>query len=287
MNKENQFIALCSGWGVHNLQGHGHVFDVYDRAANLLIDGELVALIRHPAPMSAFAFKIDLKKPFSSILKANERFWLDGSRIQFKQLTISIKPEVWRKDRLKCAPIPDSSFLLVENYLKDCGLPGLTIILDPGNNLGQNLMGQILKACQDCCFKLQKAKNIAAWLAAATNLVGLGVGLTPSGDDFLGGYLAGLFAHGYLNEKNYQAMAPLAKKSSQTTPLGGQFLRYACLGSFSEHIVELISAMQIGEAQNILAHVRKVLTFGSSSGADTLAGLLAMRGIHGNMFRRL
>lgn len=90
------------------------------------------------------------------------------------------------------------------------------------------------------------------------SLVGLGLGLTPSGDDFLAGLLALQFATGRIFLKE-----DLDLKS--TNYISGEFLSYAQEGIFSEDIKRLFT--------EDVSFAKEILKSGHSSGADTLFGI--------------
>jgi uncharacterized protein DUF2877 len=105
--------------------------------------------------------------------------------------------------------------------------------------------------------------------AAVQGLIGLGPGLTPSGDDVLTGALALLQAcretriHADL-ARTILAMAAL------TSPLSASFLRAAAAGHVAEHLYDAATSAVAGDAGATVAALRGV---GHSSGWDMLAGI--------------
>jgi len=101
-------------------------------------------------------------------------------------------------------------------------------------------------------------KNILDLLIARRNwkkLLGLGGGLTPSGDDFLVGYIAA---------KKMEGMEiPFKLKMSSTTPLSAHFLKHALGGRFSDKIIGFIKEGDLS-----------ILSFGESSGVATAFGII-------------
>jgi hypothetical protein len=113
-------------------------------------------------------------------------------------------------------------------------------------------------------------------LASAAELVGLGEGLTPAGDDVLVGVLAVLHA---FRPSWVGAFAPELDRvvDGRTTALGREFLRHAARGRFAETLLLVAgapTAADCGRAAGAL------LGEGATSGADTLAGMrLAARAL--------
>ncbi len=117
-----------------------------------------------------------------------------------------------------------------------------------------------------------KSGNPAKLNEAASLLLGLGHGLTPSGDDVLSGALVTLFAIG--DEANARALdrSISAHMSKATSALSCAFLRAACDGEPSAPTHQAINALLSGNTpSDIIAPIR---TIGHSSGFDLLAGAL-------------
>jgi hypothetical protein len=120
----------------------------------------------------------------------------------------------------------------------------------------------------------------AQMLEAARGLIGLGPGLTPSGDDFLVGCLRGL----WLIRRNERARrqrldrwptALLPDLDECTTRVGAEFIRYALQGAFAEVLDQAALSLLIpSHPQTVQSAVGRLLTQGETSGTDTALGLL-------------
>ena len=119
---------------------------------------------------------------------------------------------------------------------------------------------------------LEKEETIQNLYEKATeelvSLIGLGVGLTPSGDDFLCGVLAGLILTG----NSDQTFTSILKKRigmslKNTNDISRTFLRCALSSHFSKPIKDLVYPASV---QDILASFKAV---GHSSGFDSLCGI--------------
>jgi hypothetical protein len=98
--------------------------------------------------------------------------------------------------------------------------------------------------------------------------VGLGHGLTPSGDDFLVGALAALDALGQTNVHAALSRTVMAAVD-RTSPLSASFLRAAAAGHVGENLHMMVAAVLTGDANSAVAQARRI---GHTSGWDTLAG---------------
>jgi hypothetical protein len=105
-------------------------------------------------------------------------------------------------------------------------------------------------------------------------LIGRGLGLTPSGDDFLAGVL---FSLHFL--KNTDIREPLSKKVMdmlyKTTRLSRHFLSYALAGKWGQTEENLMLALMTDSGDDLDRAVKDQLAVGASSGADELAGIVA------------
>jgi hypothetical protein len=108
------------------------------------------------------------------------------------------------------------------------------------------------------------------------DLVGLGPGLTPSGDDFLIGAMAGLAALGQTNTRAVLGRAIVAA-AHLTSPLSASLLRTAAAGHVGENLHAMVAALVTGDADAAIAAARHM---GHTSGFDALTGaVVTMRAV--------
>jgi hypothetical protein len=116
------------------------------------------------------------------------------------------------------------------------------------------------------------AGEVDAAEKASVALIGLGIGLTPSGDDFLVGLLAGLEATGdEMRETLAAAIAAVAP--GRTTTFGAALLEHACRGEFSQRLHDVLIATAARDAAGLRRAIARATAYGATSGADTLAGV--------------
>lgn len=116
--------------------------------------------------------------------------------------------------------------------------------------------------------------DVATASRAATSLIGLGPGLTPSGDDLLVGLLAGLEATGH-PLLAVMATTIASQARGGTTSVGASALRNAARGQFSERLHDVLVAVASPDAAGLPRAIERAMAYGSTSGADTLVGLFA------------
>ena len=119
--------------------------------------------------------------------------------------------------------------------------------------------------------------DAVAFGAAALRVLGLGHGLTPSGDDFIG---AIVFALAHAPRKSWRAPLPAVKAQlrdaarSATNPISAALLDDLMAGASYRVLHELIDALQGRQPAEVKSATEALLSLGASSGADMLAGLL-------------
>ncbi len=110
-------------------------------------------------------------------------------------------------------------------------------------------------------------------------LAGLGVGLTPAGDDFLLGFMARIWLEPALFPPSWTAR-PLSTivrtVGPRTTRPGRAWLDYAARGQFAESWHDLAAALTANDPANIQHATNRILSTGATSGRDAMAGFLLL-----------
>ncbi len=114
---------------------------------------------------------------------------------------------------------------------------------------------------------------------AIGTLIGLGAGLTPSGDDLLVGYLAGLWCSVQSTSERVRFVSDLGKQvlrlSSHTNDISRTYLYHATRGQVSSLLVGLAGAICHGEAtDHLMDTAEAAMRTGHTSGMVAVAGLL-------------
>ena len=138
-------------------------------------------------------------------------------------------------------------------------------------------LNQIVKGMPLPALELLRS-GLSKWAAGDTpdwsKLIGLGPGLTPSGDDMLCGALAALYCHPrYRNKLGQLLFLPTYRQvMTLTTLVSCSYLDNAARGQFSTQILRLLYALNKGQCA--LPASRALLNHGHTSGADTLLGFI-------------
>lgn len=124
---------------------------------------------------------------------------------------------------------------------------------------------------------LADAFAVAAALAdgdpvAALGVIGLGPGLTPSGDDVVAGSLAALAIAGRLDDSVRAAVDAAAR--TRTTALSAALVAAAGRGEMIPQAARLLKSVAAGDpAERVRIAARALFAVGSTSGHDLAAGL--------------
>jgi hypothetical protein len=118
--------------------------------------------------------------------------------------------------------------------------------------------------------------NIESACAHAKSMIGLGPGLTPSGDDFLVGLFAVLNVPGSpCNSLRSACSDILAGAGRWTNAISLTALTQAANGCVRESIAALMTSLMYGPRDRLLASLDRVLAIGSTSGTDLVAGIVS------------
>jgi hypothetical protein len=137
---------------------------------------------------------------------------------------------------------------------------------------------------------LPRVQRLRAWLLGdalpSLDLLGLGPGLTPSGDDVLCGMFVALHAVGQagMAAELYAALAAAAPTA--TSPISAAFLRAAAEGLGCEALHAAIAAVLEGQADAVSDRAEALGRIGHTSGWDALAGAMLVLQAFGSRQRQ-
>ena len=138
----------------------------------------------------------------------------------------------------------------------------LTRIASPRITIFERWMSGLLEA---------KCTPVVTSREAVQGIIGLGPGLTPSGDDFLVGALAALDALGEREAHEAMSCATVDVLPGLTTPLSACFLRGAAARHLDEKLHRVVSSVITGDVDAAIAIAAEI---GHTSGWDMIAGIL-------------
>jgi hypothetical protein len=244
--------------GALTLGARGRVLTVHRRAVNLLLeDGPLVALLPEGTPIHPWALAAPLD---GSRLAPGDPFGVSDDPLEVGPFRFALKDAERVKLRLRARPKtwPAEAAREISEHLSP----------SPPDDPFDAILAPAL-----ACFR---AGGDARELL---DLVGLGEGLTPSGDDILVGVLAGLDAlaeipGGASMERSALCAALRPEHLARTNTLSAQMLAAASAGLYAEPVLWMAQALP-AETAAVDRAAATLLSMGHRSGVDTLRGLAA------------
>jgi hypothetical protein len=147
------------------------------------------------------------------------------------------------------------------------------------------LPGPFAEASDDPLLRaaLPAVRAVRRWMGAALagspapppaieSLVGLGPGLTPSGDDFLCGAMAALHYLGRATIAQRLAQRTLPVAARDTNLISAAYLRCASAGHASSVLFDALESLVVGSDTHLARRLDAVHAVGHTSGWDSLAG---------------
>ncbi len=283
----------------------GIIHSVFNKATNISFDETLLALLsdelpRMPNSLRLRSVVIDELlpnlQPGMEVIVGNDTLAIPTCNFSFHLSNSPIwepRPDVtahlWNREAVAQHTRLLTQFLAEKQH--HCGLAPLVGSLFLGHPLQETSFLRMAMPKLRLLAKASWRQNITGIEEAILGLAGLGHGLTPSGDDVLGGFAAvmdllspQLSADSISRKHIASIIAEVAKP--RTTKLSSVLLEYASRGEVSEPFGTLLLSLALS-AENIETVwnvAEEVLAFGASSGGDTLLGiLLGLRALEGEI----
>lgn len=253
------------------------VHSVYQKTINLQFDNTLLAIQAQQSVLSPLSLITNLEGAEISRLGIQPGMTVSvaGSSIsvrQIKDLEFSFSHAL-----ITSLSLPDTECFgtyLTERIAKALDLSegnGFSALFQNANRHQpfQDPVIQYASRQMDTCRSLCLTGAYQNAAEALGRLIGLGIGLTPSGDDFLCGVLAGLRIHGGSDTCFYHTLSTeIQTHLKDTNDISRAFLDCALKGWFSLPVIRLKNPLS---PEEILADFSRI---GHSSGLDTLSGIL-------------
>lgn len=243
----------------------GRVLGVFPSAAYLELGGDVVALEASDAlglPCAVTLAVAARTRPFSSV-RAGDAVQACHETVQVGPLTLAVV-RWWRPRRVRAAA-PGATYDAARLALvSDLAPPLPTVLSGPLDRLAAALL------------------TGADPGGPVHDLLGLGEGLTPAGDDALAGLLVTLAsAPGRTGAARGLAAAVLARAPTRTTSLSASLLRHAVAGRGTPALLDVVDGLRRPDpsgdtsATRLVAAVVRLLAVGHTSGTALTHGVLA------------
>ncbi|HEY5828348.1 MAG TPA: DUF2877 domain-containing protein [Hyphomicrobiaceae bacterium] len=274
------------GWGPHARRfatRHcvGRIAAVFERSLHIEANGDFLCLGDASigrGPLNAFVSTEAWARLGRAVPPVGSTVLVDHRRFRIGPASINIaEAKLWRPAPWPQAPDRRRVAEGVDRFTQLC------VARAPGDGLARMVLAPTVGSGTALeRVALPRIGRMRAWLDACrfppahhtppVDLLGLGPGLTPSGDDVLCGALVALHAVGRADALGLLARAIDKAAPAATSRLSGAFLRAAAEGLGAEPLHETICELLSGRAESLARHLEALGHIGHTSGWDALAG---------------
>jgi uncharacterized protein DUF2877 len=290
----SEFQALSVGEEARSRIGlSGQVHSTYEEALNIVFPKGIVSVVtrskgRGPLNIVLATDHVD----FSGIADGGTGVRFNGASLSIDgRLGVALKgAELYRSpQRFQRRPLRRD--LIRRNVMKAQGLIISTGRMDGLGNLvhvatrvrqagpvSNPFVAQALPPTRSF-MQMFSEGNMAGAVGAAKDLIGLGIGLTPSGDDVLSGLLVALVLGSKNGISRSLIIGGLAERVAReavgrTTLLSQNYLQMASQGKANEAVVQFVDELYTGPIGDVRRSLANLIGFGATSGTDIAAGVV-------------
>jgi len=262
---------------------HGYVHSVFDRTINVesIENGELYTFACQHLDNAPNTMLIDIDRFSELAIEVNDIVYADQRIVHIgDQLSIAMDQVTTWECQLPCFPSDIESVINHLAITKDmvlqrgkCGgmKPDLT-----SSSLFDQETSRLLSVRSQMLQEALLHHQVSDACRHAAGLIGLGPGLTPSGDDFLVGLLSTFHMEnspGRIYQGFGEEIVDIAR--TLTNEISYMALKQASKGRVRESITRLLHTITCGKQEELILSLDKVLTIGSSSGTDIVYGMIS------------
>ncbi len=293
----------------------GFIHSIFPKALNIVVDETLIVLLSAEVsrmPNGARLPACIMEQLYAELSPGTEVCVGNGElSIPVLDLSIHLPGKVswepvpviathgWRR-----ATVARHAHLLAQHLAHRSQQDGLASLVKPlllHQAARETTLAHIALPLLRLLLRASREQDMASVEKAARGLAGLGPGLTPSGDDTLGGFIGVMALLSFKagpdtiqwgrtptrgvptcgltpppHMKNDRPLATIIADAARpfTTLLSATLLAHAARGEMAEHVGDLLVALPVEETATVLQAAERVLAYGACSGGDTLLGLL-------------
>ena len=264
---QTQYIVKSTNYIMDILNSNSPVkiHSVYENTVNLIVNNQILALQTHNTVISPISLITDAN---SFNINLNSKIYINNSCIFIDNFCFDYSKTEIIDSKMHKNTFNISCDMLIQAIYK-ADFSGFNAIFSSKTDIKDNFL--ILNAAKnkiDTCTSELLNKNFENSSDILSSLIGLGIGLTPSGDDFLCGVLAGCI----FDNLEKHSFVKLLKKQIQnnlqnTNDISRAFLSCALNDNFSTPVLNL---PYFKSPDEVYDNFKKI---GHSSGIDTLCGI--------------
>lgn len=256
------------------------VHSVFTRTINIIVEDQLYTIASNQLDNAPATLVIEIDNFNSYRFSPKDRVHIRNEKLELSnKLSIDLRTAHFWKEEMPSFPIKkdnlNKNLLYAKTFVLELGkadwLRKKTEYLTPF----QKEMGSMLRERTIGLITNFGRGTLIEQVKRASGLIGLGQGLTPSGDDFLVGLM---LAFSTLDEDTFDKkkwasqVANISKE--KTNIISYSALKYAAIGETRESIYSLIQALFTGTEDVVERELLHVLKIGSSSGTEITWGIV-------------
>lgn len=269
----------------------GEVLSAFSHAVNLDTPAGLVSVLTRARCLQPMGCVVEPAGSFEQgAFAPGMRARLTGRELRIGDAEIALAGATPTDLSVRGALCPDGAAAAVEPQKHRPPLRPAPLLTVLASGRGEDGLSALVTRCKSnvyADFLAPRLPRLFAAVAAgdaaeageaAARIAGCGVGLTPSSDDLLTGYMAmlhALSAIGVLGDVVPLTRAMAVRAAQKTNRISGAFLLQSGAGYVSEDVLRLLQLLcSDSDAQQIERAAARVAAFGSTSGSDMLTGIV-------------
>jgi len=258
----------------------GKVMGITSRGV-FLLTGERILFVTDADYRSPYNIQVNIKPGQFNPFTPGDDWAYSQGMLTFQKMDIRIdisKATLWQP-----APVPRIETTLPEQTIRMDALLQRMLSLDPDKGwlylanpsvLVAGSEASIIREMTDRFLACVIKSDLEGALQAGKSILGRGGGLTPSGDDWISGFLLYFArtdqASPFIRALG-QSLTTMAFES--TTKISANRIEAACLGWSESLFLEVIDSLLVSDAVISNLTIEHLINFGHSSGVDTCVGV--------------
>jgi hypothetical protein len=261
----------------------GYVHSIFNRTVNVqsLETGELYTVACHEIDNgpNTLILQVDCFNPIN--LAINDHVYAEKNVLHIaNKLAMTVDKAALWESILPIYPqnveTLNRNLTKMKDYIDNHGIGGGMKKSNHSPTAFEMELSRMLEERTDSLLTELSNKRMSESIEKASKLIGLGPGLTPSGDDFL----VGLFTVLNIQKSPKYHLKDFGKEVVKlakplTNDISYMAIQKASIGKVRESIISLVTSILYGTEEDLILSLNKVLKIGSSSGTDIALGIVA------------
>ncbi len=267
-------MIKVKSYGDNLSNGNYSVHSRFKRAVNFVSGRAYISIVTEdigPGPQSIVVEGVDLGE-LNELVVGSAGFVINGERFVF------VEKKQFHSDARFSKKDPEiiksNLEIIKEILIKNAPPLSLAFLLDGGREgyFKSSYEIEFLKRFKNAHKTLF---NDASPLTGVCSIKGSGFGFTPSGDDYIAGFLMSLYTRQKIYNKNHaNIIEEIYNAALGTNPVSNGFLYCASHGKLSQKFKDFVEAVFLSDKKNLLKTTKTILNIGETSGTDFCVGFL-------------